>query len=219
MRTTLRLLIVTLFVIAGFALSACNADTKPAIEVTETTAMLRASVDGEKGENVAYWFEYRKAGQNGWTRTPLRDPGTFGNAFAGLTISERITGLTPETNYEYRFCSYLTEPYPAGSSQYPICFDDVRGATKQISTFTTLPLPPPPPPPPSCTVTATSAAQARSLVSGAAAGATVCLAVGTYGVIDLKNIDKPINDRVTFTGTGERATRINELQWGPDRRG
>ena len=64
-----------------------------------------------------------------------------------------------------------------------------------------------------CTTTVSTVSAARNAVQAASGGEVVCLAAGSYGIVDLKEIDKPIDNRVTFRGVGERATTISELQW------
>lgn len=135
LRTTL---VLAIALVAALLLSACNADTEPASEITATSAVLHADGDGEAGERVSYWFEYRKQGASAWQRTDPQQRGPFGNSFTNVDVSERVTGLTPLTTYEFRLCGILQQPYPAGTMQNPICFDDVKGSTNRISTFTTL---------------------------------------------------------------------------------
>jgi Right handed beta helix region/RTX calcium-binding nonapeptide repeat (4 copies) len=72
---------------------------------------------------------------------------------------------------------------------------------------------PPPPLDEPCTTTVGNETAARDAVAAAAGGEVICLAAGSYGMVDLKNIDKPIDNRVTFRGVGDRATTISELQW------
>src|SRR5215207_11719812 len=83
-------------------LAACDADTESATNVSQTSATLRASVDRDDGEDVAYWFEYRRAGASAWIRDDLRDPGPLPGSGRGVVIEEPISGLTPGTTYEYR---------------------------------------------------------------------------------------------------------------------
>ena len=64
-----------------------------------------------------------------------------------------------------------------------------------------------------CATTVSNESAARSAVQAASGGEVVCLAAGSYGIVDLKRIDKPINNRVTFRGVGERATTISALTW------
>src|SRR5215207_8127544 len=109
-------------------LAACDADTEPATNVTSASATLRASVDWDQGEDVAYWFEYRRLGTTGWVRDDVRDPGPLNGTARNATIEEQITGLAENETYEYRLCGYRTAPNPAGSATNPICFDSDRSA-------------------------------------------------------------------------------------------
>ena len=110
------------------ALSACDADTEPATQVTSSSATLRASVDWEDGEDVVYWFEYRRVGASAWTRDDVRDPGRFGGTGRSFVLEESVSGLAPGETYEYRLCGYVTAPYTAGSQANPICFDSDRSS-------------------------------------------------------------------------------------------
>ena len=116
-----------LFVLVGaLALSACNADTEPATQVTSSSATLRASVDWNDGEDVVFWFEYRRVGASSWTKDDVRDPGPLPGTGRNVVIKEEISGLAAGETYEYRLCGYLTGPRPAGSESNPICFDSDR---------------------------------------------------------------------------------------------
>jgi glucose/arabinose dehydrogenase len=112
--------------VLALMLGACNADTEPATQVTSTSATLHATVDWDLGEDVAFWFEYRRLGTTGWTRDDVHDPGPFGGSGRGVTIDEQVSGLAAGVTYEYRFCGYLTAPSPAGSATNPFCFDGDR---------------------------------------------------------------------------------------------
>jgi glucose/arabinose dehydrogenase/PKD repeat protein len=117
---------LVLGLLVALALSACDADTEPATQVTSSSATLRASVDWEDGDNVVYWFEYRRSGAPGWTKDDVRDPGPLAGTGRGVVIEEAITGLTAGQTYEYRLCGYLTGPSAAGSESNPLCFDSDR---------------------------------------------------------------------------------------------
>jgi glucose/arabinose dehydrogenase len=121
-----RRLVVMLLSGLALALAACNADTEPATNVSQSSATLRASVDWDDGEDVAFWFEYRRAGSSPWTRDDVHDPGPLGGSGRGVLIEEPVTGLSPGTTYEYRLCGYRTAPTSIGSSSEPVCFDSDR---------------------------------------------------------------------------------------------
>ncbi len=112
--------------LVALALSACDADTEPATNVTSSSATLRASVDWDDREDVVYWFEYRRAGSSSWTKDDVRDPGPLAGGGRNVVIEEPITGLVAGQAYEYRLCGYLTGPSSAGSESNPICFDSDR---------------------------------------------------------------------------------------------
>ena len=120
--------LAALLVLVALSLAACNADTEPATDITPTSAKLNANVDWDQGEDVAYWFEYRRVGTSPWTRDDIRDPGTLGGTGRDVQISEQVSGLAAGETYEYRLCGYRTSPNPAGSSANPICFDSDRSS-------------------------------------------------------------------------------------------
>jgi glucose/arabinose dehydrogenase/PKD repeat protein len=109
-------------------LGACDADTEPATKVTSTSAELHATVDWDQGEDVAYWFEYRRLGTADWTRDDFHDPGPLTSSARGVTVSEQVTGLASGVTYEYRLCAYETAPSRVGSLTDPVCFDADRSA-------------------------------------------------------------------------------------------
>jgi glucose/arabinose dehydrogenase len=123
-----RVLLLTVLSVLALAFAACDADTEPAAQVTSSSATLRASVDWEQGEDVVYWFEYRRVGTTGWTRDDVHDVSPLTGSGRSVTIEEQVTGLAEGETYEYRFCGYRTSPNPAGSSTDPICFDADRSA-------------------------------------------------------------------------------------------
>ena len=125
-RTRMRRVGLALALVLVLVLAACNADTEPATNVSQTSATLHASVDWDDGEDVAYWFEYRRVGASAWIRDDVRDPGPLPGSGRGVAIDEPISGLTPGTTYEYRLCGYVTAPTAAGSSSDPLCFDSDR---------------------------------------------------------------------------------------------
>jgi glucose/arabinose dehydrogenase len=68
--------------------------------VTDKAATLRAH-GSAGGKPTTYWFEYGTTTSYGKS-TPRRDGGTD---TAQRNVSERITGLTPDTLYHYRACA------------------------------------------------------------------------------------------------------------------
>jgi glucose/arabinose dehydrogenase len=122
-----RLLVFASAAVIVLASSGCNADTQPATQVGQTSATLVATVDWDNGEEIAYWFEYRRLGTTGWARDDFRETGHFNSTARGVTIAEPVSGLAPGTTYEYRVCGYKIAPYKAGSINNPICLDSDRG--------------------------------------------------------------------------------------------
>jgi glucose/arabinose dehydrogenase len=117
-----------LALLVALVLSACNADTEPATQVTSSSATLRANVDWDDGDDAVYWFEYRRVGTTTWTRDDVRDPPPLAGSGRAVTIEESVSGLATGETYEYRICGYLTGPYSAGTAASPICFDSDRSS-------------------------------------------------------------------------------------------
>jgi hypothetical protein len=72
--------------------------------------------------------------------------------------------------------------------------------------------PPPPPPPQPCGINAASASEARNALRVAVPGQVVCLAAGSHGELDLRNIDHP--DYVTLRGAPGLATTVDGILVG-----
>ena len=90
--TRRRLAALPVLLALSLSLAACNADTEPATEITQTSAKLSANVDWEQNEDVVYWFEYRRLGTSPWIRDDIRDPGTLGGTGRDVKISEQVSG-------------------------------------------------------------------------------------------------------------------------------
>ncbi len=73
--------------------------TNTALDVTDKAATLRATI-APGGQATEYWFEYGKTSSYG-TVTPRRSAGS-GTDIRG--VHERVTGLTPDTEYHFRAC-------------------------------------------------------------------------------------------------------------------
>jgi glucose/arabinose dehydrogenase len=74
--------------------------TDPPQDVTDKAATLRAHGTAG-GDPTQYWFEYGTTTSYG-SSTPRRDGGS---GTAQQNVSERVTGLTPDTLYHYRVCA------------------------------------------------------------------------------------------------------------------
>jgi hypothetical protein len=148
---------LALILIGALLLAACSAATTPATDITQTSARLHAQVGWQQGEQGTYWFEYRVVGALTWQKTPVRSWGPMQNSASNVDLPENVTGLTPATNYEFRYCGQM--------SGAELC--------QGVQTFTTLSSG-------ACDRNATPATLAAE-VSAATAGQTVCLATGSYG--------------------------------------
>jgi glucose/arabinose dehydrogenase len=74
--------------------------TDPPTDVTDTAATLRAHGTAG-GKPTTYWFQYGTTTSYG-TSTPHRDGGSGTDT---KNVSERVTGLNPDTLYHFRACA------------------------------------------------------------------------------------------------------------------
>jgi phosphodiesterase/alkaline phosphatase D-like protein len=93
------LIIVVLASVTGSAQAASSPSvvTGTATGVTDTTAVLNASVD-PNGSPTVYLFSYGPTSAYGIVSTTK----SIGSGSKGVTVSEAITGLVPGTEYHYR---------------------------------------------------------------------------------------------------------------------
>jgi glucose/arabinose dehydrogenase len=82
------------------AVGCASGETDPPTDVTDTAATLRAH-GSAGGKPTTYWFEYGTTTSYG-SSTPRRDGGS---GTEQRNVSERVTGLTPDTLYHYRACA------------------------------------------------------------------------------------------------------------------
>jgi hypothetical protein len=130
--------VLAVLLAATMLLAGCNADTKPATNVTSSSARLHAAVSWGEGDiegQVVYWFETRPAGGQTWTQDDVHDAGQF-NLAGGGDIAEDVSGLSPATTYQFRACAYLTNIEGQRSTTY--CFDSKgRANGTDYDSFTT----------------------------------------------------------------------------------
>jgi glucose/arabinose dehydrogenase len=88
--------VLGLLIAAGCA----GGTTDPATDVTDKAATLRAHGTAG-GDPTQYWFEYGTTTSYG-SSTPHRDGGAGTDT---RNVTERVTGLTPDTLYHYRACA------------------------------------------------------------------------------------------------------------------
>lgn len=87
--------------IACVAVVGCaSGASDPATEITDTAATLRAH-GSAGGKATTYWFQYGKTTSYG-TNTAQRSGGSGTNQ---QSVSERVTGLAPDTTYHFRACA------------------------------------------------------------------------------------------------------------------
>jgi FG-GAP-like repeat len=95
------------------ALAGCSGHTKPATNVTSTSATLHAAVTwSSTSEYGVTWFEYSSNGGQTWTQTPQIPWGdrrikcrTGVPDDRGVHLTQTATGLTPGTHYVYRLAT------------------------------------------------------------------------------------------------------------------
>jgi DNA-binding beta-propeller fold protein YncE len=87
--------------------------TKPATEITGTSAILHGEIDPE-GKEVGYYFSYNTNGNctgEGATTTPLNNGEGPLTGNTPVEVSTSITGLQPSTHYT--FCLFATNTFGA----------------------------------------------------------------------------------------------------------
>ena len=89
-----------LLAIAAVTASCVSGDTDPATDVTDKAATLHGH-GSAGGQATQWWFKYGKTTGYG-TETAHRSAGSGTNQQA---VSERVTGLAPDTLYHYRICA------------------------------------------------------------------------------------------------------------------
>ncbi len=83
----------------ALTLAACSGHTDAATNVSDTTATLNAHGSCDKACEA--WFRYRQVGTSTWAQTPpIQVPNQVNNA----PFTAAVTGLTPNTAYEYQAC-------------------------------------------------------------------------------------------------------------------
>jgi hypothetical protein len=107
-------------------------ETKPASSITATSATLNGTVNPNGGAVSECKFEYGTTIAYGKTAPCTPAPGS---GLGAETVSAPITGLTPNTTYDFRVLAKN-----AGGT--------TDGANETLKTFEEIVLPPPPPPPP-----------------------------------------------------------------------
>ncbi len=85
--------------VAAAAAGCASGDASPPLDVTDQAATLRAQ-GSSGGAPTTYWFKYGTTESYG-KETPHRDGGSGTNQ----TVSERVTGLAPDTLYHYTACA------------------------------------------------------------------------------------------------------------------
>ena len=200
-----RLIAVGLCGAAGLVFAACGGETKPATNVTSTSATLNAHASCHAGESGKWWFRWRPTG-NPWRETPR-------NSYDCATddaqdVSADLTGLTPATEYEYQVCVKPTNPFVAvcanadghadnadrDPGEPTTRFTTLSGPPQPRSTFNTAVSPPPATggivvrsdttPPSDCQLTSNPGESFAAFDSRLPSGQVGCLLPGTYDIGD-----------------------------------
>jgi hypothetical protein len=98
-------ILAVLLVAIAIALSACEAYTDPATNVTSASATLRGHVSCEEYDAPGHWWwEYRKNG-GPWQQT-AHTPFDCNSSFTNAPVSKNLTGLTPDSHYDFLIAGY-----------------------------------------------------------------------------------------------------------------
>lgn len=176
-------------------------ETAPPVDVTETSAELRfETICRRAGERRVVWLRYRRVHASRWTET-IRSPQTCRTP-GSRAISAHVTGLAAETDYRYELCAEPHRVWARGElievgAEDALCVDSTTFTTERP-----------------CDTRVSGETAARTAVEGARPGEVVCLAPGGYSLVDLADIDKPIDDPVTFRGFPDYATSVIQIAFG-----
>jgi outer membrane protein assembly factor BamB len=96
---SLRIAMAAMCCMAAAALSACAGHTAGVTNVGATSAQLWAF--GECDLSCTAYLRYRQVGASAWTDTPHI---TVGSVNPGVFWPQTVTGLAPDTRYEYQVC-------------------------------------------------------------------------------------------------------------------
>jgi hypothetical protein len=100
-----------------------SATIAPSADVTATSATFNGTVNPNGGSlTTGYHFEYSDDGGFTWTSVPIPDV-DVGNGNSDVPVSQAVTGLEPNTDYQARLVA--SRPFAGGS------------ATSAVDTFTT----------------------------------------------------------------------------------
>ena len=110
------------------AITPPSATIAPSTDVTATSATFNGTVNPNGGSlSTGYHFEYSDDGGLTWTSVPIPDV-DVGNGTADVPVSQAVTGLEPNTDYQVRLVA--SRPFAGGSD------------TSAVDTFTTDAAPP-----------------------------------------------------------------------------
>jgi hypothetical protein len=128
------------FGLSACGLQACEVRTTPATEVTHNSALLHGLGHcPERRLSGRLWYEYRQVGTSAWlVAGPPRSFACTARQPTAAMPSERISGLVPQTAYEFRAVVALDPP--GGPSAWVDGAGSVGG--RNYTRFTTRPPPP-----------------------------------------------------------------------------
>jgi hypothetical protein len=125
---------LALTVCTMLALAGCTGgQTEPATRISATSAVLHGLGSCQADDAGEWWFEFRRGTSGAWTPLTHHPYGAADCPVQDKPISETVSGLTPNTQYQFRACA--TDP---AYWQGPSCVDK-GGVSNQPDweTFTT----------------------------------------------------------------------------------
>jgi hypothetical protein len=88
--------------LALLLLAGCSGHTTGATNVTSTSATLNFVLRCDGSEKGYYYAQYHKVGSTDWASTPRQGPVQCKGPGADVPLHADVTGLDPDTGYEYR---------------------------------------------------------------------------------------------------------------------
>jgi hypothetical protein len=125
-------------VVSGCAVGEPQPPTAPSATGITLNANLYSSLDGP----ADYWFKYRKASTTSWSETPHRSVNLTRSVDENdkhpQSVSEPITGLQPDTTYDWQICVADREENPprdvcSKTQAFGTVGDTVQGLTGVFS--------------------------------------------------------------------------------------
>jgi len=160
-------------VITALLLTSCLGYTTRATNIAKQpngsySAQLNFVVSCGSGEHCSWYSQYRRVGTSIWTHVPATPHGPVSGPVSNISLSEKVTGLSAGTQYEYQVCGDIQPGKPF------VCVgpDDTPNTTTKFKTaaWTIQPTP-----------------SGTTLPGVSCTSATACSAVGSGGLAELWN--------------------------------